>query len=315
MKNTGFDLIGDIHGQYFKLRSLLHKLGYLPDAGGFRHPEGRQAVFLGDYIDRGPQVREVLQTVRAMVDGGNALAIMGNHELNAVRYFSKDETGRWLRDHGGNNKKGMRATLEQFRGLDEEWQDWLAWMRRLPLFWEHEGFRAVHACWDQQSIEWVQGQSLEDESFLRASAVKNSREGKAVDLLLKGPEIDLPRGMKFSDKEGIRRKQLRVRWWNLPERAEFGELAMPLPVDLPERVPEEVIQAIPHYPDSEKPVFFGHYWLPAELPREPFRQNVACLDFSAAGDGALVAYRWDGPSPLSGERFVGSDSAPPPEKP
>jgi hypothetical protein len=314
MKNTGFDLIGDIHGQHLKLTSLLNKLGYLPEAGGFSHPEGRQVVFLGDYIDRGPQVREVLQTVRAMVEGGNALALMGNHELNAVRYFSKDETGRWLRDHGRNNAKGMRATLEQFKGLDEEWQDWLAWMRRLPLFWEQEGFRAVHACWDPKCVERVQGQTLEDEAFLRASAVKNSPEGQAVELLLKGPEIDLPRGMTFCDKEGIRRKQIRVRWWNLPERAEYGELAMPQPLDRPGEVPEEVLREIPCYGPFEKPVFFGHYWLPASLPREPFDQNVACLDFSAAGDGPLVAYRWDGPSPLSGERFVESAAVPLPER-
>ena len=42
------------------------------------------ALFLGDYLDRGPEIREVLHTVRGMVEAGDALAILGNHESNAT---------------------------------------------------------------------------------------------------------------------------------------------------------------------------------------------------------------------------------------
>ncbi|MFN8751157.1 MAG: metallophosphoesterase, partial [Betaproteobacteria bacterium] len=51
----GYDVIGDIHGQAGKLEALLRKLGYVPRACGWVPPHGRQAVFLGDLIDRGPE--------------------------------------------------------------------------------------------------------------------------------------------------------------------------------------------------------------------------------------------------------------------
>lgn len=85
----GYDIIGDIHGHADALRQLLHLLGYEWRGNSYRHPEGRKVVFLGDYLDRGPNVRETLEIVRAMVDGGQALAILGNHELNAILYHTE----------------------------------------------------------------------------------------------------------------------------------------------------------------------------------------------------------------------------------
>ena len=50
-----YDLIGDIHGHAAELCQLLQQLGYAPDAlGTYRHPAGRQVIFVGDFIDRGP---------------------------------------------------------------------------------------------------------------------------------------------------------------------------------------------------------------------------------------------------------------------
>ena len=69
-----YDIIGDIHGQADKLEALLRTLGYRDTAGAWRHAE-RQAIFVGDFIDRGPaQVRSV-HIVRRMVDAGAALAV------------------------------------------------------------------------------------------------------------------------------------------------------------------------------------------------------------------------------------------------
>ena len=76
----GYDVIGDIHGQFDKLESLLTRLGYRKRGGVWRHPE-RIAIFVGDFIDRGSRGVETVQTVRAMVDAGSALAVMGNHVL------------------------------------------------------------------------------------------------------------------------------------------------------------------------------------------------------------------------------------------
>jgi hypothetical protein len=61
------DLIGDIHGHADELQQLLGTLGYARQKGVYRHPE-RQAIFLGDFIDRGPKIRETLEIVRPMID-------------------------------------------------------------------------------------------------------------------------------------------------------------------------------------------------------------------------------------------------------
>jgi protein phosphatase len=61
-------------------------LGYVPDeSAAYRHPDWRKAVFLGDLVDRGPRVSQVLRVVMAMVGGGAALAVPGNHDLKLVK--------------------------------------------------------------------------------------------------------------------------------------------------------------------------------------------------------------------------------------
>lgn len=78
-----YDIIGDVHGHDAALTGLLQKMGYREQDLVWRHPE-RTAIFVGDFIDRGPGQLETLRIVRSMVDAGSALAVMGNHEFNAI---------------------------------------------------------------------------------------------------------------------------------------------------------------------------------------------------------------------------------------
>src|SRR5688500_2948848 len=81
-----FDIIGDVHGCYDELEELLAMLGYAPDAEGtWRHPNDRKAIFLGDLVDRGPRVPDVLRLVMRMVESGTALALPGNHDVKLMR--------------------------------------------------------------------------------------------------------------------------------------------------------------------------------------------------------------------------------------
>ncbi|MYH87987.1 MAG: polynucleotide kinase-phosphatase [Acidimicrobiaceae bacterium] len=75
-----FDIIGDVHGCHDELVRLLDQLGYEMSAEPITHPEGRRVVFLGDLVDRGPGVAEVLDVAMSMVAAGSALCILGNHE-------------------------------------------------------------------------------------------------------------------------------------------------------------------------------------------------------------------------------------------
>ena len=116
MKLDGYDIIGDIHGCADTLRALLTKLDYEKRDGVYRHPD-RQVIFLGDFIDRGPQQREVIDIARGMVEAGSALAVMGNHEFNAIAYHTPDPEGDgFLRPHSEKNRKQHRAFLDAYEG-------------------------------------------------------------------------------------------------------------------------------------------------------------------------------------------------------
>jgi protein phosphatase len=81
-----FDLIGDVHGCATELDELLDTLGYTPDADGARrHPDGRMVVFLGDLVDRGPDMPAVLRTAMSMTAASTALCVPGNHEHKLLR--------------------------------------------------------------------------------------------------------------------------------------------------------------------------------------------------------------------------------------
>ncbi len=294
-RNHRYDIIPDIHGHHGKLVRLLDELGYRRHGASHRHPEGRKALFLGDYLDRGPEIREVLHAVRGMVEAGDALAILGNHESNALGFHACGPDGGPLRKHSEKNIRNHKATLAAFAAHDAEWREWLGWLGGLPLCLDLGALRAVHACWGDGAAEVLREARFSDPGFLRAAHRSGSREKDAVDLCLKGPEVRLPEGAMFRDKGGVEREEIRVRWWDLRPGLTLGEVCMPAPMDCPAPLKERHLRRIPSYPEGAPPVFFGHYWLPPDMPRRPLRRNVVCLDHSAGLGGPLVACRWNGP--------------------
>jgi hypothetical protein len=102
-----YDLIGDIHGHAEVLRRLLRKMDYRDDDGVFRHPD-RRVIFVGDFVDRGPEQREVFHIAKSMCDAGTALAVMGNHEFNALGWAEPDGNGGFLRPHTEQHRAAAR---------------------------------------------------------------------------------------------------------------------------------------------------------------------------------------------------------------
>ncbi|TVT38538.1 hypothetical protein FNT36_20360 [Hymenobacter setariae] len=303
-----YDLIGDIHGHADELRALLHHLGYRPDAAGVpHHPAGRQVIFLGDYIDRGPKIRETLQLVRSMVDGGAALAILGNHEYNALAFWQAYPTGGHIRPHWPWHIKQHYRTITEFSTpeLFKEWQDYLGWFLTLPLALELPGLRAVHACWEPRHLDYLRGElpdlRLTPEFMLRAGH-RGSPEYEATETTLKGREVRLPKGVSFFDKDGHPRELMRVRWWQNPATA--PSYAHYYLEDLPELQGQAVDFANldPSYYQDDTPVFFGHYWLRGTP--QLLQPHAVCLDYSVAKGGQLVGYRWDGEQVLSADKLV-----------
>ena len=89
-----FDIIGDLHGCFDELVELLTQLGYSVEkqsnvpgslAYSVKLPEGRKVVFLGDLVDRGPKIPEVLRLAMSMVKAGTALCVPGNHDIKLMR--------------------------------------------------------------------------------------------------------------------------------------------------------------------------------------------------------------------------------------
>ena len=302
-----FDLIGDIHGHAAPLRRLLGRLGYEESNGCYRHPD-RRVIFLGDFIDRGPAIRETLRIVKAMVDGGAALAVMGNHEFNGLCYHTIGADGTPLRANSEKNRDQHIGTLKAFAEYPDEWRDYLAWFRKLPLYLEMGDFRVVHAAWNKSAIAALNGKDRLDEVTLHKAATRGTPEYGAVETLLKGREIELPEGYRFADRHGLIRSNMRTRWWVAGNGLTFRELVFPASDDIPALpVPAELASALTAYPVDAPPVFVGHYWLPGGDPKAPLTNNVACLDYSVARGGPLVAYRWDGPGPLAASGFISSE--------
>ena len=85
-----FDIIGDVHGCWSELESLLSELGYLIYNGLAVHPDGRRLLFLGDLVDRGPDSVKVLKFVMGMVASEppyQALWVRGNHDDKILRHL------------------------------------------------------------------------------------------------------------------------------------------------------------------------------------------------------------------------------------
>ena len=105
-----FDIIGDVHGCYDELIALLTLLGYQVDNAELKAmpPAGRKAIFVGDLVDRGPGIPQVLRLVMNMVEDGAAFCVPGNHDIKLMRK---------LRGRDVQLTHGLADSIEQ---LDKE---------------------------------------------------------------------------------------------------------------------------------------------------------------------------------------------------
>ena len=279
--NEKYDIVGDIHGHAAKLQRLLRRLGYEERDGIYRHAS-RQLIFVGDFIDRGPEIRRTLQIARAMVDAGTARAVMGNHEFNALLYHTKGPDGKWLRPHDEKNTcpaSGDAGSNCAIMTRSNGKTGWIGcWSCRFGWTWaraalctRHGTMLLVQACGTQDT--------LARESLLPKPEDRQTPEGSAVNWLLKGPEYKLGDGTLFVDKEGFTRTSVRAKWW-IPIRPGMthAEAAMPAGEIRGEGcVPDGV--SFPGYGEEAPALFFGHYWLAPEEHQGPsgFKHRVPGL--------------------------------------
>ena len=299
-----FDFIGDIHGHADQLQLLFQKLGYVRSNGMFRHPD-RKAFFLGDFVNRGAQVRRVLEIVRPMVEANEALAVVGNHEYNLLAYLTDGHDGNPLREHSESNFNQLKDTLSAFERDREQLYDYVEWMGTLPLFFENNRLRVVHACWDDQQISFIKNHYSSNkltDTLLQASAIPDDPAHTAVQVLLKGVEFKLSSQDEWEDADGNIHQAVRLKWWEYSQGKGIHELSVRDIQDVDTYPDEEYVRLYPGYPATAPPVFIGHYCLDG-TPRL-LKPNVCCVDFCVYRSKRIVAYRWHGEQTLSRDHLV-----------
>ena len=277
------DIIGDIHGHYAELCKLLEKLGYQFQENRLFHPENRILGFVGDFINRGPQSVEVLSLVKSLHEEGKAVAVLGNHEF------------RLIQDSVAGKK------------IPSEYEPFISWLRTLPLFFEMETIRIVHAVWHFSSIDLLRGKEISDDEFIRKTMEKKSPYKKAVNRILSGIKINIPDDLKLIDRFGVERTKGRLKWWmDLRKKPYANCFLSPMKPDIFNCGPSlDDLSEIEPYGDTEKPVFTGHYCLPPYVPK--ISGKVACLDGCVTCDKILWGYRHHGTQQMDASQLVQAD--------
>lgn len=149
------DIVGDIHGELHALQALLHHLGY--DEHG-RHPQSRCLVFVGDFVDRGPDSPGVVDLVQSLVGSGNARAVAGNHEINLLRHDPKDGAG-WFFDERLDSDSSKYTTFARATNTLQRARIEM-FLNSLPLGLEREDLRVIHAAWSAPDIAKARTMSM-----------------------------------------------------------------------------------------------------------------------------------------------------------
>lgn len=144
--NNDLDIIGDIHGEYDALITMIENLGY--DLEG-NHPNNRKLVFIGDFCDRGPDSPAVILLVKKLIENGNAQAVLGNHEINLLNKEAKDGAGWYF-----PKREIKDGEYEPFKRVsDVEREVIYDFLSNLPIALERGDLRVIHASWNNEKIE------------------------------------------------------------------------------------------------------------------------------------------------------------------
>jgi len=305
--DIAYDIIPDIHGDLCRLQITLEALGYGRRAGVWRAPRGRKAAFLGDFIDAGADNAGVIDAVRAMVRAEEAVAIMGNHELNAWLFHTPgknllDHPCGYMRAHNARNLQQHATFLKEFPVGSAAAADAISFFSTLPVFLDLGGLRLAHASWSESRVCEIRARRPDGRLHaddLQAIGLEDVSDPfvDAVLSMVKGPEAPLPDSGTFIDHKGDPRGNIRLSWWT-PEARTWRDVAasVPDPSELPDGLFDPSL--VPTIDPGRVPVAFGHYKRRGAVSIDAPR--ALCLDYP---DHA-IAYRWDGEAAFDLDKIV-----------
>jgi hypothetical protein len=172
--SDNYIVIGDVHGRMDLLDDLLKQI----DEAGIYYANGHKEdahrlVFLGDFIDRGPDSFEVVERVKLLVEHNNAIALLGNHEEFAMDYYRNrifDKRNIWFYP-GNGGMETVKSYTRHFKlyGAGHFFEAFgrsghAAWLGTLPFFYETEKVWFSHAPIPERWQQWesARGRSSSD---------------------------------------------------------------------------------------------------------------------------------------------------------
>ena len=257
------DIIGDIHGEFHALESLLYTLGYSRNGD---HVEGRKLVFTGDLVDRGPDSPAVMNRIIQLVERGVAHCVLGNHELNILRSVHKGGNN-WVLDAG----KSEGQLAGQLMATEMQASKFIEFINTLPFALIGPHLRVVHACWDSKAIAALADMQSSEPDI---GELYRQTESHIVEKMRSLPVAQ----RKLLEVEKYSAHLLDPQW-NAHTLPAHAEVDMALQMENPLRVlttSEEVIASKPFWAagkwrmtercpwwndyDSNVPVVIGHFW-------------------------------------------------------
>ena len=208
-------IIPDIHGCAKTLKVLLENM--------LRVTKDDELFFLGDYIDRGPTSKDVIDYLMNLQENGwNIHCLKGNHEDYCVKAWEADQ--KWHLFKPGIQKSwenvGAKETLKSFgvKRPREIPQKYIDWMRNLDYYFELEKYILVHAGLnfriknpfeDKQSMIWVRDFKVDFEKTNGRRIIHGHlpEDYSFIDFVIKNPKshdfIALDNGVFNTKKTGM----------------------------------------------------------------------------------------------------------------
>ena len=218
MDVRGYYIVGDIHGEAAALRELFNKLQPHRESGYL-------TISIGDLIDRGPDHVGVIKAVQ----NNMYESLLGNHELNNMWLTTKVD-GEYLRPHTKFNMEQHESFVNQVTWGSADHDYVLKFFQERPIFMELEGgLNLVHACWHQESIDYLKNSgALGERNQLGRDGIQAYLEDEdfknALEMVLYGPRQKLPEGFTIVDAHGVEREHARNLWMlsaELPDRLDL----------------------------------------------------------------------------------------------
>lgn len=166
-------VISDIHGCLNQFNALLNLVNYQPNRD--------QLILLGDYVDRGPKGKDVVQKVLDLSKNDKVITLRGNHDhrfLKLVESRDPEILERFLRYGGLETLKSYCPNVEKIQINDvldiiqKEHNHHLEFFSKLPFYYESDQFIFVHAGLNPTIQNWKE-QPADDFLSIRSSFINN----------------------------------------------------------------------------------------------------------------------------------------------